>query len=101
MTIFATINAKVTLSVNMGVGKTGLATVGYTLLNGNGTTFQARTTTGVAEVHAGTGIYQVELANTVFTAFFDGYVLWDTGGASPVYAIEDIFISDRLDVAVS
>lgn len=93
------VNERITLVVNFGAGQTG-KTVGYTLKNGDGTTFQARTTTGVSELQAGSGQYKVEIASTVFTAFFDGYVLWDVAGAAP-YASEDIFVSDRLDAAVS
>ena len=97
--MFTAINEKVTLVVSFGPGQTG-KTIGYTLLSGNGSTFQARTTTGVSEIATGSGIYQVELANTVFTAVFDGYVVWDVAGAAP-YASEDITVTDRVDAAVS
>lgn len=95
------VSKKVCLVANFGTAYTGLATVGYKLLNGDGTQFQARTTTGVAEVVAGTGIYRVEIANSIFTTDFDGYVQWDTGGGSPVYAVEDVHIVAELDAAVS
>lgn len=81
---------KIALVADLGVGQTGLGTVGYMLVNGDGSTFQTRTTSGVSEVSAGTGIYKVELGTGVFSAAFDGYVLWDTGGGSPVYATEDV-----------
>jgi hypothetical protein len=41
----------------LGTGNTGLATVGYTLKNADGTTKQDRTTTGVTEI--GGGWYRV------------------------------------------
>jgi hypothetical protein len=94
--MFSTINEKVPLAADFGTAYASLATVGYTLFNGDGSTFQARTTTGVTELVAGTGKYRAELAANVFTAAFDGYVVWDTGGTTPVYAIEDIFVSDLI-----
>lgn len=97
--MFTAINKKVVLAVSFGPGQTG-KTVGYTLHNGDGTTFQARTTTGVSEVQSGSGLYAVEVAATVFSAAFDGYVLWDVAGSAP-YATEDIFVSDRIDATVS
>lgn len=99
--MFREASKKVALTVNFGPAYTGLATVGYKLWNGDATQYQARTTTNVAEIRAGTGAYKVELAASVFTADFDGYVEWDTGGATPVYAYEDIHITAILDAAVS
>lgn len=60
---------------------TGLATVGYTLPGGS------RTTSGVSELAAGTGIYGASIthADTI-----SGALMWDTGGGSPVYASEEI-----------
>ena len=60
---------------------TGLATVGYTLPGGS------RTTSGVSELAAGTGIYGASIthADTI-----SGALIWDTGGGSPVYASEAI-----------
>ena len=54
---------------------TGLATVGYTLPGGS------RTTSGVSELAAGTGIYGASIthADTI-----SGALIWDTGGGSPV-----------------
>jgi len=72
-------------TVNFGSRKTGLSTVGYTLVNADGTTKQARTTTGVSE-QGSTGIYYCDIA---FDNDWRGYVLWDTGEATPLYAAED------------
>ena len=77
---------------------TGLATVGYTLPGGS------RTTSGVSELAAGTGIYGASIthADTI-----SGALIWDTGGGSPVYASEAIntlagykLASDGLDSIV-
>lgn len=73
-------------NVNFGRGKKGLATVGYTLINSSGGVAAPRTTVGVYEVGTLTGIYA---ALITFPTGFVGSILWDTGGASPVYATED------------
>jgi len=73
-------------SVNFGSRKGSLSTVGYTLYNADGTTKQARTTTGVSEVLAGKGIYSCNIA---FDNGWNGVILWDTGAATPVYASQD------------
>ena len=71
---------------------TGLATVGYTLPGGS------RTTSGVSELAAGTGIYGASIthADTI-----RGALMWDTGGGSPAYAFEEVnpnkLASDGLD----
>ena len=76
-----------TLSVNFGSRKGSLANVAYTLYNKTKSVIQNRTTTGVTELIAGTGLYQllVELP-----AAFVGSIVWDTGEATKLYAIEDI-----------
>ena len=73
------------LSVNFGIGKTGLSTVGYTIYNKSGSLKSANTTTGVAELGTGTGIYYV---NITLEDDFDGIILWTTGEASPRYGLE-------------
>ena len=74
-------------TVNFYTSRTGLSTVAYRLINSDGTTNVARTTTGVTEVVATSGIYgaAVTIDNT-----FIGRIVWDTGGTTPVYAPEDI-----------
>lgn len=88
---------KITKLVSLGAGNTGLATVGYTLKNGDGTTFQARTTTGVYEI--GAGWYGVELGSGIFTGFFEGRIDWDI--ATVFKASDELYISADLDAAVS
>ena len=73
------------LSVNFGVGKAGLSTVGYAIYNKSGSVKSANTTTGVAELGTSTGIYY---ANVTLDDNFDGIVLWTTGEASPRYGLE-------------
>jgi hypothetical protein len=72
-------------TVNFGSRKTGIATVGYTLINADGTTKQSRTISGVAE-QGSTGIYRCDIT---FEDDWRGYILWDTGEATPLYATED------------
>ncbi len=91
MSRFGVFGVELTIQANFGVAYTGLTgTVGYKLRNGDGTQYQARTPAGISEVAA--GIYEVKLAANIFSAFFNGSALWDTGGASPVYATEDILL---------
>lgn len=74
------------LAANFGPGKTGLATVGYEIVAGDGTVLQARTAAGVAERAAGSGIYVVSVADSLIAEAGGGEHLWDTGEASPAYA---------------
>ena len=70
---------------SMGGSKTGLvATIGVTLLNPDGTTHTARATAGIYEI--GGGCYGKEIT---FEDNWNGVLLWDTGGGSPVYASEE------------
>jgi hypothetical protein len=81
----------VAADANMGPAYTGLAgTVGYQILNKDGTVFQARTVTGVYEQPVSSGCYGVLLAAGVFSAAFAGRLVWDSGGATPKYWTEDV-----------
>jgi len=75
-----------TKSVNFGTNKKNLSTVGYRLLNINGTLSGSRITSGVGEIYSDSGIYS---ASIYFSANFSGSILWDTGGSSPVFASEE------------
>lgn len=86
-------------SVNFGSAYGGLSTVGYALYNFDATAKVARATASVAEVGTSTGVYSVSFA---VDSGWDGMVLWDTGGASPVYAQDEKFsqinaIQDQTD----
>ena len=56
--------------------KSGLNTVGYTLLNADLTVRTARATSGVLELHIGSGQYGALIP---FPDGFQGYIKWDTG----------------------
>ncbi len=71
--------------VDFGSNYASLATVGYRLYQADGSDSVARTTTGVIEI--GTGSYGVPSVNVPDNAVG---IEWDTGGGSPVYAVEDI-----------
>lgn len=74
-------------AVNFGATHTGLATVGYTLKNADGSINKSRTTSGITEIVAGKGAYA---ASIEFDDAFSGILIWDTGGGSPVYAYENV-----------
>ena len=69
-------------AVDFGAGRTGLATVGYRL------TGSARTTLGVTEPIAGSGIYQASITHP---DVFAGTIVWDTGAAPLSYAVESVY----------
>jgi len=72
-------------TVAFGGSKTGLVgSVGVTLLDPDGSVQVVRTTSGIYEI--GGGCYGKEI---VFPDIWNGSILWDTGGGSPVYASED------------
>lgn len=75
----------VTKHTNFGSRKTGLSTVGYKLLNEDNTEKQARTTSGVTEWIAGTGIYGASIS---FDDGWRGLIVWDTGEATPIYTAD-------------
>lgn len=66
---------------------TGLATVGYRVIAHDNSVYKARTTAGVSEIAAGTGIYAADV-----TLPFSGsyHLLWDDGNAPAAYASETI-----------
>ena len=70
---------------DFGVGSTGLSTVGYTIFNSAGGVQTSRTTTGVYELTAGSGIYAAVVS---FPENFQGSILWDNGQTNILYAAE-------------
>ena len=68
-------------SVNFGIHKTGLSSVGYTLSG------SPRSTFSVSESVPGSGIYSAQIAHDIA---FVGSIVWDTGEATPHFAVEDI-----------
>ncbi len=80
-------------TVNFGASKSGLAAVGYTLLNTDESEKQARTTTGVYELGTNTGLYACDIT---FDDDWNGSILWDSGEGSPVYAAEEYNDEDEV-----
>ena len=76
---------KLLKQVNFGQSEGSLSTVGFTLIDGDGTTSVVRSTSGVHEVGTSTGIYAAQIT---FATQFSGSILWDTGASSPAYAAE-------------
>lgn len=74
-------------TANFSSSNAGLSTVGYKVFNLDGSQYAARTTSGVVELGTSTGIYR---AIITYPQFFQGFVLWDTGSGTPVYASESI-----------
>ena len=69
----------------MGSSQTALVgTIGVTVLNADGSTHTARATAGIYEI--GGGCYGKDIT---FDDDFKGSIKWDTGGGSPVYAVEE------------
>lgn len=69
----------------LGGSQTGLVgTAGVTLLNPDGTTHTARATAGIYEIGGGCYGKNIELPDD-----WKGSIKWDSGGGSPVYAVED------------
>jgi len=83
-----------TFVVSLGPAQAGLATVGYTLKNPNGSTSPPpaapRTTAGVVE-DGGGGNYHVTLT---LTALWTGVIYWDAAPGSPISAEEDVEVID-------
>lgn len=69
----------------MGGSQVGLVgTIGITLLNSDGSTKTARATANIYEI--GGGCYGKDIT---FDDDWNGSIKWDTGGGSPVYAVEE------------
>lgn len=73
------------LQSSFGPSNAGVATVGITILNADGTVSVARTTTGVVDL--GGGAYGKAVT---FADGFRGFAKWDTGTGSPLYATAPI-----------
>lgn len=72
-------------TASFGGTHTGLVgTAGVAILNADGTVHTARTIAGIYEI--GGGCYGKEVT---FADNFKGSLKWDTGGGTPVYAVEE------------
>lgn len=87
-----TINKPTVFQVSFGSSWGGIATVGYTLKNPDGSTTPApaapRSTAGV--VDDGDGYYHVILT---FTQPWSGFIYWDISPGSPIAAQEDVQVN--------
>ena len=75
------------MTVQFGPAFAGCGTVGYRLYDSGGAGAGARTQAGVIELAAQSGAFGalVSLSDN-----FRGAIVWDTGGSSPAFAIEEI-----------
>lgn len=81
---------------SMGGSQTGLVgTIGVALLNPDGTVHTARATANIYEI--GGGCYG---KNISFPDNWKGIIKWDTGGGSPVYAVEEYTVDGLVDAAI-
>lgn len=81
---------------SMGGSQTGLVgTVGVALLNPDGTVHTARATAGIYEI--GGGCYGKDIS---FPDNWKGSIKWDTGGGSPVYAVEEYTVDGLVDTVL-
>lgn len=78
-----------TSAAGFATGLTG--TVGVRINDGAGATTTARTTAAVSEFPASSGIYIATL--TAPTTAGQYQVVWDSGGGSPSYAVEDLVVT--------
>lgn len=77
----------------MGSSQTGLVgTIGVTILNSDGTVHTVRATANIYEI--GGGCYGKDIT---FDDNFKGSIKWDTGGVTPVYAVEDMYADGQVD----
>jgi hypothetical protein len=71
---------------------TGLVgTVGVRIRDNQGNDVTPRTTAGIVEDIAGSGIYRTTLTAPAYLGQYT--VVWDTGGTSPSYITDDLFIT--------
>jgi hypothetical protein len=78
-----------TSAVGFATGLTG--TAGVRITDGAGATTTARTTSGISEFPASSGIYIATLTAPTTAGQFQ--VVWDSGGGSPSYAVEDLVVT--------
>ena len=74
-------------TVNFGSSKSSLSSPGYRIYSTSGDLSGSRVTSEIGEVISGAGIYS---SSVHISDNFTGYILWDSGEATPVYASEDI-----------
>ena len=85
-------------TVNFGTDGTGLTTVGYALINNDGSTNRSRITDGIFELKTNSGVYG---AYILFDDPWTGVLLWDDGQSELTYASEQITIDTTGILTVS
>jgi len=85
-------------TVNFGTDGTGLTTVGYALINNDGSTNRSRITDGIFELKPNSGVYG---AYILFDDPWTGVLLWDDGQSELTYASEQITIDTTGILTVS
>lgn len=90
-----------TFAATVADAATGLVgTIGVRIENSDGTNHTPRTVAGVVEVEAGSGTYVK--ADLVAPAVAGTYiVLWDTGGADPDFASEELVVTTSVPVVAA
>lgn len=79
---------------------TGLAgTIGYRVRDNQGADSIARTTVGITEDIAGSGIYRAQF--TAPTVAGQYTVIWDSGGATPIFSSEELVITSNSVIPLS
>lgn len=81
------------ISASFGTANTGLD-VFYTILNADKSVYQARTQTEVTELYAGSGVYGVEVADSILAG---KTVIWDIDGTTK--ASSETFPADVSTIA--
>lgn len=84
-------------SSNVTTGLTG--TIGVRIMDGQGNTSLARATTNIVESPAGSGIYTATITAPETAGTYN--VVWDTGGGSPRWAVEELNITSSAPATVS
>jgi len=83
------------ISASFGTRNTGVD-VYYTILNADKSVYQARTNTGVTELYAGSGVYGVQIADSILAG---KTVVWDVDGTAK--AGSETFPADLATVATN
>lgn len=91
MTIYAIPNTQYKATLSAQDYPSLVGTVGVEITTEGGATVTARTTSGITEYPAASGIYHYTGTSPGSTGSY--VVLWDTGGSTPVYASEDLIVS--------
>jgi hypothetical protein len=82
------------VAAGMPTGLTG--TIGVRIRDNQGADTLARTTAGIAEDIAGSGIYRATLTAPATQGQYT--IVWDTGGASPDFATESLEVTSSIPV---